>query len=159
MTVTLRDAKVTDAAEVARIYVDSWNNGFADHLPMRALSDRHSDRWARDLAGPASWRVAIEGDQLVGFVGTGPSRDPIDPTLGELDTIAVSPDRWRRGIGTALMADALESLRDAGFSSAVLWTLAEYPMGDALYRRCGWLPDNGRRDSGRQVSYRHPLVW
>lgn len=158
MTVFLRGATPDDAEAVAGIYVESWNAGFAAHLPPRGLTDGEVTRWRRDLStAPVRWRAAVAGDLVVGFAGTGPSRDPVDPTLGELDTIAVSPDHWRKGIGRALMVDALDGLRAARFASALLWTLADYPRGDAFYRAAGWSPDGRSRDSGRQVAYRHPL--
>ncbi|HEX4473122.1 MAG TPA: GNAT family N-acetyltransferase [Nocardioides sp.] len=158
MTFVLRDAVADDAEAVARIYVESWNAGFAGHLPSRALTAGQVRRWERDLAGAVSWRVALESGVPIGFAGTGVNRDPVEPLLGELDTIAVSPEWWRRGVGRALMLDALESMRAAGFRSALLWTLAEYPRGERFYRRHGWSLGGMVRDSGRQVAYRHPLT-
>jgi ribosomal protein S18 acetylase RimI-like enzyme len=157
--ISLRDATADDAEQVARIYVDSWNAGFAGHLPARELSQREVARWRDDLAdAPVRWRVAVDSGEVVGFAGTGPCRDPVNPELGELDTIAVSPARWRRGVGRALMDDALDALSGAPFGAAVLWTLADYARGDAFYRSTGWRRDGRSRDSGRQVSYRHPLT-
>jgi ribosomal protein S18 acetylase RimI-like enzyme len=157
--ISLRDATADDAEQVARIYVDSWNAGFAGHLPARELSQREVTRWRADLAeAPVRWRAAVDSGEVVGFAGTGPCRDPVDPALGELDTIAVSPACWRQGVGRALMDDALDALRAAPFDTAVLWTLADYTRGDAFYRSTGWRPDGRSRDSGRQVSYRHPLT-
>jgi GNAT superfamily N-acetyltransferase len=96
---------------------------------------------------------------VVGFVGIGPSRDPVDSALGELDTIAVRPDCWRRGVGHALMAVALEALADdGGYRAAILWTLAGYERGRAFYEATGWVLDGGLRDEGRQVRYRYPLA-
>ena len=158
MTSVLRDATLDDAEAIARIYIESWNTGFADHLPPRGLTAGEVSRWRRDLADAlVRWRVAVDDGVVVGFAGIGPSRDPVDPSLGELDTVAVSPDHWRRGVGRALMVDALEGLRSAGFASAVLWTLVDYPRGDAFYRSTGWRPDGRIRDSGRQLSYHHAL--
>ena len=37
----------------------------------------------------------------MGFAGIGPSRDPDDPRLGELDTIAVAPRAWFNSNGLA----------------------------------------------------------
>ena len=156
IVISLRDATADDAEQVARIYVDSWNSGFAGHLPARDLTQREVARWRDDLAdAPVRWRVAVDSGEVVGFAGTGPCRDPVDPALGELDTIAVSPACWRQGVGRALMDDALDALRAAPFGAAVLWTLADYARGDAFYRSTGWRPDGRSRDSGRQVSYRH----
>lgn len=73
----------------------------------------------------------------IGFVGIGPSRDPIDPKLGELDTIAVDPACWRMGVGQKLMSVALTYLRADGYREAILWTLAGYERGQTFYEATG----------------------
>ena len=70
--------------------------------------------------------------------GIGASRDPDDPTVGELDTIAVLSGYWHTGIGKALMRTALQGLRIAGYNQAVLWTLSDYPLGETFYASTGW---------------------
>ena len=94
--VHLRKATRADAEGVARVYVESWNDGFADLVPPRVLNLEQIARWSRDLeGGPVRWCLAESAGSVVGFAGTGPSRDAIDPDLGELDTIAVAPSRRR----------------------------------------------------------------
>jgi N-acetylglutamate synthase-like GNAT family acetyltransferase len=77
---------------------------------------------------PHRWWVAELRGSVVGFVGTGLSRDSI-PNLGELDTIAVDPSCWHTGIGQTLMSVALRYLTADGYREAVLWTLAGYERG------------------------------
>lgn len=155
----IRTAVASDASSIARIYVDSWNTGFIGLMPVRQLTAKLIARWERDLAAPLPhrWWVAEMNAALVGFVGIGPSRDPIDPVLGELDTIAVAPSYWRQGIGRTLLALALRYLRADGYRHAVLWTLAHYEQGQRFYEAAGWIFDGGTRDQGRQVRYRHNL--
>jgi ribosomal protein S18 acetylase RimI-like enzyme len=154
VSISIRGATGADAARVAGIYVESWNVGFGGLMPPLVLDDARVKRWAKDLtAGKTIWWVAEYGGSVAGFVGIGPSRDPIDPRLGELDTIAVDPPYWRTGVGKALMHTALEALA-AGYPEAILWTLADYPRGQRFYEATGWRADGGERDDGRQVSYR-----
>lgn len=158
MAVAIRSAVADDAPRVAAIYVESWNVGFGPLMPHREVDNDLNSRWAENLAnGPARWWVAEERGAIVGFVGIGPSRDPIDPELGELDTIAVDPANWRAGVGSALMRIALVGLADAGFRQAILWTLANYDRGQRFYESAGWTRDGGTRDEGHQVSFRHSL--
>jgi GNAT superfamily N-acetyltransferase len=158
MTVLIRPAVGGDAQRVAQIYVESWNVGFGQLMPPLVLDDGWINRWAAELTtGPTSWWVAAYDGSLAGFVGIGPSRDPVDPELGELDTIAVDPGYWRTGIGTTLMQTALAALAHGGFPQAILWTLAAYDRGQRFYESTGWKPDGGIRDDGHQVSYRHSL--
>lgn len=87
----IRAARADDADAVATIYVASWNEGFRGLMPLREETREQLDRWQRVLlAGPpARWWVAERDSSLVGLVGVCPSRDPVLPDLGEIDTVAV----------------------------------------------------------------------
>jgi N-acetylglutamate synthase-like GNAT family acetyltransferase len=153
----VRPASEGDAGTVARIYVESWNAGFGDRMGERVLDDELVGRWSHDLtSGPQRWWVAERDERVVGFVGIGPSRDPIRPDLGELDTIAVAPAEWRTGIGRTLMRVALFALAGE-FSEAILWTAAEYERGHRFYEATGWTADGGTRAEGSEVSFRRVL--
>ncbi len=164
--VAVRVATPADAAEVARVYVASWNAGLGERMRHREDTPGEIERWRTELDGRGTtWRVALLCDQVVGVVGTRPSRDPVEAGLveagcaglGEVDTVAVDPDAWRRGVGRSLMRHAVADLRAAGFTSAVLWTLTDYAPGDGFYRATGWLPDGATRDDGHEAAYRRSL--
>lgn len=155
----LRRATPDDAEGVAEVYVASWNAGFGGLMPPRQLDREQVARWERDLGeGPVRWWLAQCGDRVVGFSGTGPSRDPVDPTLGELDTIAEAPSAWRQGVGRRLMDAALEDLLEADYREGILWTLADYEQGWAFYEATGWHDSGEVRDSGRQIAFRRFLT-
>src|SRR5215210_6646340 len=90
---TIRAADANDARAIAQLYIASWNSGFAGLMPQRQVDEELVARWRRELTAPVPyrWWVADLAGVVVGFTGIGPSRDPIDPELGELDTIAVDP--------------------------------------------------------------------
>lgn len=155
----LRRATSADAEGVADVYVASWNEGFALLMPPRVLSSQEVSRWERDLgAGRLRWWLTQSGASVIGFVGTGPSRDPIDPDLGEVDTIAVAPSAWRHGVGRRLMNVALNDLVGAGYRQGILWTLADYEHGRDFYTATGWHVSGETRASGRQIAFRRPLA-
>jgi GNAT superfamily N-acetyltransferase len=151
---------VQDATDVARIYIAAWNAGFAGLVPGRATSANLVERWRQELARPLPqrWWTAQLARSIVGFAGIGPSRDPRDPELGELDTIAVDPGKWRRGVGRSLMKTAVHQLAADGYREAVLWTFAGYERGHRFYEATGWRLDGGVRDEGRQLRYRIRLA-
>ena len=156
--VSIRSAVPEDADAVTRIYVESWNGGFVGLMPGREVDTKLTGRWREDLTQSGyRWWVAERDRVIVGFAGIGPSRDPVEPSLGELDTIAVDPSCWRTGVGHALMSQALRFLSADGYVEAVVWTLARYPQGAGFYRATGWSPNGAVRDGGHQVSYTHPL--
>ena len=60
-------------------------------------------------------QVAVQGDEVVGFVGFDRSRDPKTPsTTGEIWSIYVRPEHWGKGVGVALWDAAREGLEEEG---------------------------------------------
>lgn len=158
-TVNIRGAMPDDAEAIARIYVESWNAGFQQLMHTRSVDAELIERWRATLSAPPPkrwWTASLSGTTC-GFVGIGPSRDLVDSALGEVDTIAVHSNYWRQGIGRALMSTALTALSSDGYQEAILWTLENYELGQAFYASTGWERDGGKRDSGKQIRYRHAL--
>jgi GNAT superfamily N-acetyltransferase len=97
----------------------------------------------------------------MGRSSVSPEFDPVGtPSIrlsGELDTLAVAPVHWRKGVGRALMSVAVDHLISDGYQIAILWTFANYDRGQAFYDACAWRPDGRTRDERRQVSYRRML--
>ena len=54
----------------------------------------------------------------------------------ELDGLFVEPDLWRRGIGSALVADAVHSARRRGLT---LMTVIANPSARGFYEHCGFV--------------------
>lgn len=57
---------------------------------------------------------------------------------GYLQRLAVAPDRWSRGLGTALLADSMHWLRKRGVSSVLVNTQLDNERALALYERVGF---------------------
>ena len=162
MAPRIRTATVDDAGDATRIYIESWNSGFGELLSRagRTVTPELTERWRRDLAQPVPrrWWVAEREGRIAGFAGIGPSRDPVDPRLGELDTIAVDPPHWRTGVGRELVTVALRYLVTDGYRQAIVWTVEGYEQGIAFYEAMGWRRGGGMRDDGRQISFRRELA-
>ena len=158
----IRPATTADTDVIVRIYIESWNAGYGSLLSRadRTVTAEMTGRWRRDLGRglPYRWWVAEREGSIVGFVGIGPSRDPVDPRLGEVDSIAVDPPHWRTGVGTALMSIAVRHLVSDGYDDAILWTVEHYERGQSFYEAMGWRRDGGVRDEGRQVRFRRGLA-
>ncbi|MDE3000065.1 MAG: GNAT family N-acetyltransferase [Gemmatimonadota bacterium] len=159
---TIRSATFADAEIVARIYIDSWNAGFGALLSRadRTVTPALVERWRHDLIQPVPrrWWVAENSGTTAGIAGIGPSRDPVDERLGELDTVAVDPSHWRTGIGKALMSVALRYLVADGYDEAIVWTVEGYERGIAFYEAFGWRRDGGVRDDGRHIRLRRDFT-
>jgi ribosomal protein S18 acetylase RimI-like enzyme len=63
--------------------------------------------------------------------------DPITG-VGDIEPVGVHPDFQRRGLGRAIMHEALRRLRDKGMTRAVLNTWTRNEPGLALYKSLGF---------------------
>jgi ribosomal protein S18 acetylase RimI-like enzyme len=130
-----------DAALEALLYETYVRGGFTDAilantLLAAAVRSRGEVLVARDEVG------ALVG--TVTLVGPGsPARRLARPEERELHLLCVKPHARRRGIGEALVRDALRRAKAEGAGSVVLWTQPTMDTAQRLYRRCGFERDAG----------------
>jgi GNAT superfamily N-acetyltransferase len=103
--------------------------------------------WRKVLDDPAvSQLVADEDGELVGFIACGANRDDdAAPEAGEVRTLFVVHDRWRAGVGRALVAAGLDELRRLGYSEATVWSFADNTRANAFYEAHGFVRDGAER--------------
>ena len=90
--------------------------------------------------------VADEDGELVGFIACGANRDEdAPPEAGEVRALFVVHERWRAGVGTALLAAGLDELRRLGYSGATVWSFADNARANALYEASGFVRDGAER--------------
>jgi ribosomal protein S18 acetylase RimI-like enzyme len=116
------------------------------------------------LSDPAvTLLVAEEGGEALGYCTSGECRDPdVSPRVGEVRTLFVAPGAWRRGVGSALMAAALDDLRERGYSEATVWSFADNERANSFYERHGFTRDGADRTEETwadilEVRYRRSL--
>jgi GNAT superfamily N-acetyltransferase len=153
IALTVRPAEVADAGKIASSHVRSWQVGYAGVISDDFLRGLNTDLDRRTLhlqtqilGAEAENRFMLVGEvngEIGGWLGGGPYRTPApgEATLGEVYACYVDPAYWRQGVGSALMAVALERLTDAGYLEAVLWVLAENPRARTFYEHNGWVGD------------------
>lgn len=147
MHVIIRTAVPEDAAKIARIHVDAWRSAYAGIVPdsylARLSTEKRQKTWASTIArSPASIRVAVSDDQTVlGWATFGRSRDEDDQEAGELYAIYLDPIHWGKGIGKALLQDAVIALVNLEFTSMTLWVLEENLRARNFYEKAGFVFD------------------
>lgn len=87
---------------------------------------------------------------------TTPSRDADEgEPLAEVGALYVDPDRWRKGVGAAMLIAAFERLKERGWQEVVLWVLPQNRRALAFYARFDFTVEEGveKREerSGRPV--------
>lgn len=98
--------------------------------------DRHGLADARTATPTHRFRVAVADGELVGYHVTGRAG-----ALGYLQRLAVHPDHHGRGIGSALVGDALEWCRRHGCTSVLVNTQEANERAYALYLWLGFVPE------------------
>ena len=126
----------------------------ASHVPQIAELEKvcFADPWSvtsieTELTSRLSlWFVAVEGDTVVGYVG---SQTVIDES--DVMNIAVHPDYRRRGIGEALLETLADALREKGSRGLTLEARVSNTPAVSLYKKAGFLQVGLRKNY-----YRNP---
>lgn len=124
----------------------------AAHVPHVAALEAicFSDPWSeKSVAGEltnklAFWLVALDGDRVVGYVGS-------QTVMGETDmmNVAVHPDYRRRGVAQALVETLVEALKGMQSHCLTLEVRASNSGAIALYEKLGFT------QVGRRPRYYH----
>jgi GNAT superfamily N-acetyltransferase len=150
----VRDANPGDARAIAEANAAGWRLAYQGLVDDRRLDGISVKVWTRDIRGVIedldehSFSLVAERDERVAgscFV-KGPARDgDLGAEAAELMAIYVDPPLWRRGIGSALLAEARERAAGDGFTEMALWTLKGNEPALAFYEKLGWQPDGATR--------------
>lgn len=131
LALNVRVAQPADAAEVARVYIESWHDTYPAVLSSAFLCSMtqkgQTARWHAAIRAQKRETVLVAEDAKYGLVGmssVGPSRDRSVGYDGEVYTLYVDPAHFGRGTGRALLRGAFEMLRKRGHASCVIWAHA-----------------------------------
>jgi ribosomal protein S18 acetylase RimI-like enzyme len=132
--IAVRPARPEDAGQIARVYIESWQDTYPGILPHRllcAMTPRgQTARWSAAIRAKGRESVLVaecRGLSIVGMASFGPARDGTMGFDGEVYTLYVDPSFYGRGSGRALMRAAFATLRKRGQSSCIVWAHAKNP--------------------------------
>ncbi|MDF9744386.1 GNAT family N-acetyltransferase [Natrinema salsiterrestre] len=139
-----------DVRGIIRAHGLAWRNAYDGLLPAEVLqarsvdpSDDEIDKWVERLRENSDGvLVAVDtSDTVRGFAdvrwGSSATKAFVGPNEGELKAIYVAPDRWGRGIGTALLEAGIEALPDS-IERLRLEVLADNDVGKRFYEARGF---------------------
>ncbi|MHA6621194.1 GNAT family N-acetyltransferase [Pseudonocardia sp. DLS-67] len=137
-----RAARAGDAEQIATLHAASWRRhyrgAYADSfLDGDILADRRAV-WSARLAEPAGSITVLAEDAggLAGFVHVILDDDAEWGSL--VDNVHVAHLHQRTGIGTALLADAAQGIRERATNPATyLWVLKQNAAAQQFYRARG----------------------
>lgn len=151
-SITIRPARLEDAAGLARVQTLSWRAGYAGLLPEDFLAQYEvTEQLWRQRMGDGDRQITLlvaqRGDQITGYAvaGAPPSSEALPSSVGLLYAIYVLPEAWGAGVGYELYRAVVEAMATAGFESAVLWVLPTNQRAIDFYVRQGWSADGEAR--------------
>ena len=100
---------------------------FADPWSEKSVASELDNKWAL-------WLVALEGDAVVGYIG---SQTAVDET--DVMNVAVHPDHRRKGIAEALIERLVSELKARGSHALMLEVRASNVPAISLYEKLGFL--------------------
>jgi RimJ/RimL family protein N-acetyltransferase len=157
--VEIRSPTLEDAEALGRMHWASWREAYAPLLPADFWTeDAEATRianWRRNLAGTSeavTLRIAVRGEEVLGFATSGPSRpnESAGPPVRdrELWALYVRAAEYGSGLAHELLAAVLPD--DV---PAELWVFEANPRARAFYGKHGFTPDGARHGFGAELNH------
>ena len=139
--ITVRNAREEDAAGIADVHDSAWRDAYRGIIPGRELEKMIARR------GPAWWQSAIVGKSRIvvldfdetigGYASYGRNRVRSMPYGAEIFELYIAPEFQGLGFGRRLFNAARSDLVDHGYTSLIVWALADNDRAIAFYNRLG----------------------
>ena len=146
--VAVRPATPADAAQIARVHIESWQTAYRGLVPQSILDglsvERRAEFWSPRLLEPGETRTWLgeQDREIVGFVATGRASDPeLPPDTAEVESIYLLARSRGQGVGRLLLRTATRDLVERGFATAILWVFTANDSARRFYEAAGWQPD------------------
>lgn len=133
----LRDSDIDGVTRMWRESLDGWPPGFFGGSGITAETVRREER----SAGKLFTTLAFFGDRVVGYCLVSPYGG--EPDASYVNLVNVVPDMHGRGIGKALLLDAVARSAELGLYRIDLHTWPANMKAVPLYKKTGffWVPD------------------
>jgi diaminopimelate decarboxylase len=148
--VTIRTATPRDADGFLSLYrgVVAEERYLRTERVLRSV--RETRRWFRgSRTSDQVFLVAAEGDRIVGWISITREQYPVIRHVATFG-MAVAADRRGRGIGAAMLAEALRWGRDVGVEKVELSVFPDNRRAQVLYRRFGFVEEGRLRRHSRK---------
>ena len=149
--IAVRLATPDDAAAIIAIYnVEVENHTSTFDLVHRTLDEQR--QWLAQRSGAFSAVVASIDDEVVGFASLSPYKERAAYRTTVEDSVYVSRDHSRLGIGRTLMEHVIGIAADSGFHSIMARIEASGSASRELHAACGFELVGVEREVGRKFN-------
>ncbi|MEO0688581.1 MAG: GNAT family N-acetyltransferase [Cyanobacteria bacterium J06649_11] len=145
---TIRTATLKDVKDIATIHVQSWQIAYKGLIPQTYLDKlsipKREKSWQDILTNHQNHTIVQEiNDLIVGFANYGQTRDKDKDShiTGEITSIYINPEYWRKGLGTEIIEFIVRDMKNRQFHQITLWVLDTNQIARKFYQKIGFKPD------------------
>ncbi|WP_274310152.1 GNAT family N-acetyltransferase [Solibacillus daqui] len=126
----IRIAQLEDAANIAKVHVDSWRTTYKNIIPQSFLDklsyEQRTTLWQNNMANlDRNIFVAETNDEIIGFV-VGEKRDTnTEPGATDLSAIYLFEQWQGKGVGKLLLKQIMHTFKEQGFHKVYVEVLAD----------------------------------
>ncbi|AFY52636.1 acetyltransferase [Rivularia sp. PCC 7116] len=154
---TIRTAILEDVKDIAEIHVKSWQKVYKCLIPQSYLNNlsisKREKSWQNILTNSQTHTIVQKIDDLVvGFANFGQTRDRDKDSkiTGEITSIYINPEYWRKGLGTEFVEFIFKDMRNQQFTQITLWVLDTNQIARKFYEKMGFQPDGATKTDVRE---------
>jgi ribosomal protein S18 acetylase RimI-like enzyme len=146
MNKIIRRATPTDASRIATIHVETWQSAYQGLIPSDCLDSlsiaKRYEKWQTKLNNvhdKTIYLVSLINEEVLGWASMCKCQDDDAKSYwGEVGALYVHPTAQKKGLGSLLMAEGMNILKQAGYTYATLWVLTSNVVARAFYESKGW---------------------
>jgi RimJ/RimL family protein N-acetyltransferase len=156
--VVVRPAVPGDASSFDRMWRELLAEGWVRSHPLDRPVRHYRALFRRSDSDTGLWLVAVAGTDVVGHLAITREEHPATDHVATLG-LGVAPPFRRRGVGAALLSEALAWARRVGVHKVILTVFPDNLSAIRLYRRFGFV-DEGRfvRHAKKPYGYRDEIL-
>lgn len=141
----IRLAEKKDAQVIAKVHIDTWRSAYKGIMSDSFLNsldlNKFTNGWLKTLStqGEGNYLVVESEGTIIAFCTFGSARDEdLDNTeSAELVAINVSPLYWRKEVGSQLLINIINRLKE-NYSTLYLWVAEKNVNATSFYIKHGF---------------------
>lgn len=140
----IKSATIGDIKEISKIHALSWKAAYKNIIPENYLKNLKDDFWVEHFThiinrNVNKVNVIYKNDILIGCISYGESKDERFSMYGEIFSMYILPEHFGKGYGKKLLTDALDDLKNLGYSKVILWVLKDNKDAISFYEKNGFI--------------------
>ena len=127
----IREAKLSDAAGIAKVHVDSWRTTYKGIIPDEYLNNlscaQRAELWDKNISKPDSYVIVAENDdgEIIGFADAWKRDNNKEDKAIDLTSIYLLEDYQGKGVGKQLLKALFDYFKNAGYETVYVEVLED----------------------------------